>query len=111
MLAISRLMLDNFAHVKAFWIMQTMELSQLALRFGVDDIDGTVVWYDITKVRRDGSTHQEMSVSRLRRAIREAGFTPVERDTLYRPVHRDGGRWWVDAAAPAAANIEAAATA
>jgi aminodeoxyfutalosine synthase len=101
MLAISRLMLDNFAHVKAFWIMQTLELAQLSLRFGVDDVDGTVVWYDITKVKRDGSTHQEMTVPRLRRAIREAGFTPVERDTLYRRVERDGPRWWLADAPPA----------
>jgi len=93
MLAISRLMLDNFPHVKAFWIMQTLELSQLALQFGVDDIDGTVVWYDITKVKRDGSTHQEMTVDRLRDAITEAGFTPVERDTLYRRIQRDGPTW------------------
>ncbi len=47
MLAISRLMLDNFEHVKAFWIMQSMKLSQVSLSFGVDDLDGTVVWYDI----------------------------------------------------------------
>ena len=95
MLAICRLMLDNLAHVKAFWVMQTLELAQLALSFGVDDVDGTVVWYDITKVKRDGSTHQEMTVSKLRCAILEAGFTPVERDTLYRRVEREGARWWV----------------
>ncbi|MBI1368966.1 MAG: aminofutalosine synthase MqnE [Planctomycetes bacterium] len=93
MLAICRLMLDNFDHVKAFWIMQTLELAQLALQFGVDDVDGTVVWYDITKVKRDGSTHQEMTVPKLRNAIREAGFTPVERDTLYRRIERDGPTW------------------
>ena len=92
MLAVSRLMLDNFAHVKAFWIMQTLELSQLALRFGVDDIDGTVVWYDITKVG-GSDTHQEVTVSDLQRAVREAGFVPIERDTLYRPVVRDGKTW------------------
>ena len=94
MLAVSRLMLDNFAHVKAFWIMQTLELSQLALHFGVDDIDGTVVWYDITKVG-GADTHQEVSVNDLRRAVREAGFNPVERDTLYRRVARDGANWSV----------------
>jgi len=82
-------MLPNFPHVKAFWIMQTMKLSQVSLDWGVDDLDGTVVWYDITK--REGGTannHQEMQVSDLRRLIREAGYTPVERDTLYRPVTR-----------------------
>ena len=95
MLAISRLMLDNFAHVKAFWIMQTLAVSQLSLRYGVDDIDGTVVWYDITKAAGDGSTHQETTVADLRRAIIEAGFVPVERDTLYRPIERDGAKWRV----------------
>ncbi len=89
MLAVSRLMLDNFAHVKAFWIMQTVPLSQLSLQFGVDDIDGTVVWYDITKVGGE-DTHQEVDVATLRRAITEAGFQPVERDTLYRRVQRKG---------------------
>lgn len=93
MLAVSRLMLDNFAHIKAFWIMQSIELSELALQFGVDDIDGTVVWYDITKLKRDGSTHQEMTAGDLCKAIRDAGFTPIERDTLYRRVERDGPSW------------------
>ncbi len=93
MLAISRLMLDNLAHVKAFWIMQTLELAQLSLQFGVDDIDGTVVWYDITKVKGDTSTHQEVTVNTLRQTIYEAGFEPVERDTLYRRIERDGPNW------------------
>ena len=48
-LAIARLMIDNIAHIKAFWIMQGVGLSQLALSWGCDDLDGTVVWYDITK--------------------------------------------------------------
>ena len=87
-LAISRLMLDNFDHVKAFWIMQTPKLAQVALDWGVDDLDGTVVYYDITK--RDGaSTHQELTVDKIKRMIAEAGCVPVERDTLYNPVHRD----------------------
>ncbi|HWP40631.1 MAG TPA: hypothetical protein VNL70_06860, partial [Tepidisphaeraceae bacterium] len=55
-----------------------------------DDLDGTVVWYDITKRAGEhpGSTHQEMRVEQLRRLIRQAGRTPVERDTLYRPIQR-----------------------
>ena len=87
-LAIARLMLDNVAHVKAFWIMQGVGLSQLALNWGCDDLDGTVVWYDITKRQGEAAkpTHQEMHVSDLKRLIREAGRTPVERDTLYRPI-------------------------
>ncbi|MBI1337998.1 MAG: aminofutalosine synthase MqnE [Phycisphaera sp.] len=95
MLAVSRLMLDNFAHVKAFWIMQTLPLSQLSLSFGVDDIDGTVVWYDITKVGGT-DTHQEVGVPELRKAVVEAGFDPVERDTLYRRIKRDGAQWSVE---------------
>lgn len=96
MLAVSRLMLDNFPHVKAFWIMQTLPLSQLALDYGVDDVDGTVVWYDITKVG-GSSTHQEVTVTTLRHAIKEAGYEPVERDTLYRSVTRTGPNWSVAA--------------
>lgn len=88
-LAISRLMLDNFPHIKAFWIMQSAKLAQVSLNWGVDDIDGTVVQYDITKREGGaGNRHQELSLDQLRRLIREAGRTPVERDTLYRPVRR-----------------------
>lgn len=94
-LAIARLMLDNFPHVKAFWIMQTLPMAQLMLQNGADDIDGTVIWYDITKAVGEG-THQETTVGDLKRAIREAGYVPVERDTLYREVMRDGQRWRVE---------------
>ncbi len=90
-LAIARLMLDNIAHIKAFWIMQGVGLSQVALDWGCDDLDGTVVWYDITKREGGGgTTHQELHESDIRRLIREAGRVPVERDTLYREVRRDG---------------------
>ena len=86
-LAISRLMLDNVAHIKAFWIMQSAKLAQVSLNWGVDDIDGTVVSYDITKREGGpGRRHQEMTVEQMRRLIIEAGRRPVERDTLYRPV-------------------------
>ncbi|MBL0927116.1 MAG: radical SAM protein [Phycisphaerales bacterium] len=91
-LAVARLMLDNFPHVKAFWIMQTLGMAGLQLTSGADDIDGTVVWYDITKVG-GSSTHQEVGVRDLCKAIRDAGFEPIERDTLYRPVVRDGRSW------------------
>ena len=93
-LAIARLMLDNFPHVKAFWIMQTLPMSQVMLRSGADDVDGTVVWYDITKVG-GATTHQETTAADLCKAIREAGYEPVERDTLYRRVVRDGAKWRV----------------
>jgi aminodeoxyfutalosine synthase len=93
-LAIARLMLDNFPHVKAFWIMQTLPMAQIMLQSGADDIDGTVVWYDITHVG-GASTHQEVTSWTLQKLIREAGFKPVERDTLYRRIVRDGIRWSV----------------
>ena len=92
--AIARLMLDNFPHVKAFWIMHTLAMAQLMLQCGADDIDGTVVWYDITKVGGT-TTHQETTAWDLRKAIREAGFQPIERDTLYRRVEREGNDWSV----------------
>lgn len=91
-LAVARLMLDNFPHVKAFWIMQTLPMAQVMLQSGADDIDGTVIWYDITHVG-GASTHQEVNVWTLQKAIREAGFEPVERDTLYRKVTRQGKTW------------------
>lgn len=92
-LAIARLMLDNIPHMKAFWIMQTLAASQLMLEMGgADDIDGTVVWYDITKVDGDG-THQEVTVADLQRVMRESNLEPAERDTLYRRVTRTGAEW------------------
>ena len=87
-LSIARLMVPNIPHIKAFWIMQGVHLSQLALDWGCDDLDGTIVWYDITK-REGHGVHQELHVHDLQRLIREAGKTPVERNTLYRPVQRD----------------------
>ncbi|MGB2985417.1 MAG: CofH family radical SAM protein [Phycisphaerae bacterium] len=92
-LALSRLMCPNIPHIKAFWIMQTPKLAQVSLNWGVDDIDGTVVYYDITKREGDGGTRQELTVDKLRRLIVEAGCEPVERDTLYRRVIRDRNTW------------------
>ncbi len=85
-LALSRLMCDNIPHIKAFWPMQTAKLAQVSLNWGVDDLDGTVVWYDITKREGRGGTNQELTVDQLKRLITEAGYTPTERDTLYQPV-------------------------
>jgi aminodeoxyfutalosine synthase len=85
-LAVARLLLDNFPHIKAFWPMQSPKLAQVALNWGVDDFDGTVVWYDITKREGRGTNRQELSVDQIRRLIREAGCEPVERDSLYRPI-------------------------
>jgi len=88
-LAISRLVCTNIPHIKAFWIMQTPKLAQVSLNWGVDDIDGTVVYYDITKREGNGTTHQELTVDKLKRLIVEADCVPVERDTLYRLVIRE----------------------
>jgi len=89
-------MLDNVPHIKAFWIMQSAKLAQVSLNWGVDDLDGTVVYYDITKREGGtGSTHQELTVDRLRRLIREAGREPIERDTLYHRVIRNGTDWQI----------------
>ena len=82
MLALSRLMLDNFDHIKAFWIMISPDIAQLALSFGVDDIDGTVIEEKITN-SAGAQSGQSITVEELEQLIREAGRTPVRRDTLY----------------------------
>lgn len=83
--AIGRLMLDNFPHVKTFWIMNTIEISQTALWYGADDIDGTVMDYEITRRSYD-ETQQRLTQSEFLDRIVEAGRKPVERDTLYNVV-------------------------
>jgi aminodeoxyfutalosine synthase len=95
-LAITRLMLDNFPHVKAFWVMTSPKLAQVSLNWGVDDIDGTVVHYEITRRNGHAGRHQEMTVDDLRRLIIEAGGIPVERDTLYRRIVRTKDGWTVE---------------
>jgi aminodeoxyfutalosine synthase len=87
-IAIARLLLDNFPHIKAYWIMMTPKIAQVAQRFGADDLDGTVVE---EKIYHDAgaTTSQELRREELLRLIRHAGREPVERDTLYRPVERD----------------------
>ena len=86
-IAVSRLLLDNFDHIKAYWIMMTPRVAQVALRFGANDIDGTVVE---EKIYHDAgaSTPQGMTHADLERLIRAAGRVPVERDTCYRKVDR-----------------------
>ncbi len=85
--AISRLLLDNFPHIKAYWIMMTPRVAQVALRFGADDLDGTVVE---EKIYHDAGAHtpQVMARQEIVRLIRDAGREPIERDALYRPVTR-----------------------
>src|SRR5437762_12753141 len=91
-MAISRLMLDNFPHVKAYWVMLGIKTAQLALSFGADDIVGTVVH---EKIYHDAGSDspQELSVAEIRRLIQEAGRVPVERDTLYHEVIRQENGW------------------
>jgi aminodeoxyfutalosine synthase len=86
-IAVSRLLLDNFPHIKAYWQMMTPQIAQIALRFGADDIDGTVIE---EKIYHDAgaTTPQGMRRADLVRIIREAGCQPFERDTLYREVTR-----------------------
>jgi len=90
-MAISRIMLDNFPHVKAYWVMLTMKIAQIAQSYGADDIDGTVVH---EKIYHDAGSDspQELTVAELRRLIVEAGRVPVERDTLYNEVIREPGK-------------------
>ena len=86
--AISRLMLDNFPHIKSYWIMLGLGVAQMALTFGASDMDGTVVQEKIYHMA-GATTPQELSVADLHNLIREAGGEPVERDHLYRRVKRD----------------------
>jgi aminodeoxyfutalosine synthase len=86
-IAVARLMLDNIAHIKAYWIMMTPRIAQVAQRFGADDLDGTVVE---EKIYHDAgaTTSQGLRRSELLRLIKEAGREPVERDTAYNRVER-----------------------
>jgi aminodeoxyfutalosine synthase len=84
-LAVSRLMLDNIPHIKAFWIMLGPKMAQISLCFGVDDVDGTVMEERITHMA-GAQTPQGLTRKQLRALIREAGCEPVERDTLYKKV-------------------------
>jgi aminodeoxyfutalosine synthase len=86
-IAVARLMLDNFDHIKAFWVMITPQVAQAALWYGADDMDGTVMAYEITHVGVPGDEHrQALTHEGLMDFITSAGRVPVERDTLYRPV-------------------------
>ncbi len=86
-IAVSRLMLDNIPHIKAYWVMMTPSVAQIAQRFGANDIDGTVVE---EKIYHDAgaTTDQHFRRQDCCALIREAGREPVERDTAYRPVTR-----------------------
>jgi len=91
-IAISRLMLDNIPHIKAYWIMLGIGTAQVALSYGADDIDGTVR-HELIYHDAGATTPQVLSVEQIRRLIEEAGREPIERDTLYRRVERTGDHW------------------
>jgi len=85
--AVSRIFLDNFAHIKAYWPMIGKEIAQLSLAFGVDDMDGTID--DTTRIYSMAGSKEEnpaMSTDEICRLISDAGFIPVERDSVYKPV-------------------------
>lgn len=84
-IAIARLILNNFPHIKAYWVMLGPKVAQIALSFGADDLDGTVMEERITHMA-GGETAQAISRSEIEHLIRQAGREPVERDTLYNTV-------------------------
>ena len=87
-IALARLMLDNVAHIKAYWIQLGARAAQVAQHFGADDLDGTIVDERITWAA-GGEAGKGMSHRQIEHLVREAGCEPVERDTLYRPVRRE----------------------
>jgi aminodeoxyfutalosine synthase len=91
-MAVSRLMLDNVPHVKAYWIMLGIATAQIALAYGADDLDGTVR-HELIYHDAGAETPEILSVEQIRRLIEEAGREPVERDTLYHRVERKGSHW------------------
>jgi len=87
MIAVSRLMLDNVPHVKAYWIMMGLPMAQLALHFGANDVQGTVVREEIFQAA-GATSGTEQKIPELVRFVRDAGRVPVQRDTLYNELRR-----------------------
>jgi aminodeoxyfutalosine synthase len=89
-IAVSRLVLDNIPHIKSFWIMNSAQISQIALWYGADDIDGTIHEYEITYPDGEiGKKQQVLTRTQLLEMIQEAGRTPLERDSLYSLVEKN----------------------
>jgi len=84
-IAAARLLLDNFTHIKAYWVMIGEPLAQVALSFGADDLDGTIIEEKITHMAGARSA-KGLSRQAMRSLIRAAGFQPVERDSFYNPI-------------------------
>ncbi|MBM3235780.1 radical SAM protein [Candidatus Poribacteria bacterium] len=87
-IAVSRLMLDNFDHIKAYWVMSGIKLAQVALSFGADDMHGTVTEEKITHAA-GAETPKALSVDEIVRLVKETGRIPVERDTFYNEIRRE----------------------
>jgi aminodeoxyfutalosine synthase len=88
-IALSRLLLDNFEHVKSFWVMNTVPVTQMAQWYGADDVDGLVQEYEITyDLKSFGNKNQALTYDNMVHMIEEAGRVPVERDSLYREIVR-----------------------
>jgi aminodeoxyfutalosine synthase len=87
-MAVSRLLLDNFAHVKAYWVMLGKRLAQVALHYGANDLDGTITeGGELTESYSvEANNEVKMSKQEIAALITDAGLEPIERDTLYRPV-------------------------
>ena len=85
-IAVSRLMLDNFPHIKAYWIDLGPKLAQVALTCGADDLDGTIVEERISHAQRASFAPLGLKLTELVRLIKEAGRQPIERNTLYNVV-------------------------
>lgn len=101
-MAVSRLMLDNIPHMKAYWIMLGIGTAQTSLWYGADDLDGTVR-HELIYHDAGAETPEILSVEEIRRLICEAGREPVERDTVYHRVVRNGAEW--QAAEPIAVGV------
>ena len=89
-MAVSRLLLDNFDHIKAYWVMLGKRLAQVALHYGANDIDGTITEGGELSESYSIESNNEVKMSRteLVSLIEEAGFEAVERDTVYNPIQR-----------------------
>ena len=89
-MAVSRLLLDNFDHIKAYWVMLGKRIAQVALHFGADDVDGTITEGGELTESYSVESNNEVKMTRpeLVALIEEAGFEAVERDTVYNRVER-----------------------
>jgi aminodeoxyfutalosine synthase len=91
-MAVSRLMLDNVPHIKAYWIMLGIGTAQAALGYGADDLDGTVR-HELIYHDAGAETPEVLSVDEIRGLVLETGREPIERDTLYHRINRAGTKW------------------